>query len=333
MAEISKITLPNGNTYDIKDTNARDRISALESFTTYLGVTTTQLTNGSTTNPIVINGEEITAQSGNIVLYGNKEFIFDGVHWNEFGDLSSLGTLAYKNSASGDVTPVGSVSQPTFTGTAMTSTGSFKPKGNITISSSDSGTANYTPSGTISQPSFTGSQMTSTGSFTPNGNVTISEGSGTVNYTPEGTCTGGNVTLNTTTVNSITSVGSLPECTLPTYTVQNEILTITAGSFSQGELPQKGANQTVATGVKAVTQPTFNGTGTQLVGSFSGTSGNISVTGTPSGTVSQPSFTGNGAVLSGSFSGLEESVSVSGTPSGTVSQPSFTGTTSTVTVT
>ena len=60
MAEISKITLPNGDTYDIKDTNARDRISALESFTTYLGVTTTQLTNGSTTNPIVINPPIIT---------------------------------------------------------------------------------------------------------------------------------------------------------------------------------------------------------------------------------------------------------------------------------
>lgn len=332
MAEISKITLPNGTTYDIKDTNARERISALESFTTYLGVTTTQLSNGATTNPIVINGEDVTAQSGNIVLCGNKEFIFDGTHWNEFGDLSSLGTLAYKNSASGDVTPVGSVSQPTFAGVAMTSTGTFKPKGNITIGST-TGNANYTPSGDVSQPSFTGSSMTSTGSFTPSGNVTISKGSGTVNYTPEGNCTGGAVSLNTTTVNSITNVGTLPECTLPTYTVQNEVLSITGGSFSQGTLPTKGANQTVATGVKSFTQPTFNGTGAELVGSFSGTSGSVSVIGTPSGTVSKPSFTGDGVVLTGSFSGTEESVSVSGTPSGTVSQPTFTGTASTVTVT
>ena len=55
MPDISKITLPSGNTYDLKDAGARSLISQLQSYTDYLGVTTTALVDGSTTNPIVIN--------------------------------------------------------------------------------------------------------------------------------------------------------------------------------------------------------------------------------------------------------------------------------------
>lgn len=280
MADISQIKLPNGTTYNIKDANARERIEALESFTTYLGVTTTALTDGAETNPIQINGQSVTAQTGNIVLYGNKEFIFDGTHWNQFGDLSSLGALAYKNTASGSYTPAGTVSQPSFTGDTMNSTGSFTPAGSVTltngnktaaVSPASSGTATYTPAGTVEAP--------------------------TISVKTAGT---------TTTVNSITNVGTLP--TMPTYTVASEVLTITAGS--PGTLPTKGSNQTVKTGDAAyqATAPEFTGTGVRLV------TGNISVP------------------TSASFSGTAAAVSVSGTPSGTVSQPTFTGTTGSVTV-
>lgn len=274
MADISQIKLPNGTTYNIKDANARKRIEALESFTTYLGVTTTALTDGATTNPITINGQSVTAQSGNIVLYGNQEFIFDGTHWNQFGDLSSLGSLAYKNTASGSFTPAGTVSQPTFNGDTMNSTGSFTPAGSVklansnktaAVSAAESGAITYTPDGTVAAP--------------------------TISVKTAGT---------TTTVNSITAVG-----TLPNYTVSGEVLTLT-----QGTLPTKGKNQTVKTGDAAyqATAPEFTGTGVRLV------TGNISV----------PS--------SASFSGTAGAVSVSGTPSGTVSQPTFTGTTGSVTV-
>lgn len=274
MADISQIKLPNGTTYNIKDANARERIEALESFTTYLGVTTTALTDGATTNPITINGQSVTAQSGNIVLYGNQEFIFDGTHWNQFGDLSSLGSLAYKNTASGSFTPAGTVSQPSFTGDTMNSTGSFTPAGSVklansnktaAVSAAESGAVTYTPDGTVAAP--------------------------TISVKTAGT---------TTTVNSITAVG-----TLPNYTVSGEVLTLT-----QGTLPTKGKNQTVKTGDAAyqATAPEFTGTGVRLV------TGNISV----------PS--------SASFSGTAGAVSVSGTPSGTVSQPTFTGTTGSITV-
>ena len=113
MADISKITLPSGTTYNLKDTVAR---AAMAGTITLIGTTTTALTDECTTNPIKINNENFTAESGHAVFYGKKEFIFDGTKWHEFGDMSGLGTLATKNSASGSVTPSGSVSQPPFTG-------------------------------------------------------------------------------------------------------------------------------------------------------------------------------------------------------------------------
>ena len=60
MADISKITLPSGTTYDLKDPTARAQIEALRGQVTgqvhYVGVTTTALTNHSTTKPIQIGG-------------------------------------------------------------------------------------------------------------------------------------------------------------------------------------------------------------------------------------------------------------------------------------
>lgn len=53
--------------------------------THYKGTTTTPLENGSTTNPIVIDGESYTAVFGDVVVYGYTEFVFDGTQWSEFG--------------------------------------------------------------------------------------------------------------------------------------------------------------------------------------------------------------------------------------------------------
>lgn len=350
MADISQITLPSGSTYNIKDAHARELIASIETSITgamsYVGVTTTALSDGSNTNPIVINGNSHTAKSGDVAIYGDKEFVFNGTIWNEFGDMGSLKALAFKDSASGTYTPAGSVSQPTFTGTEAsvsitgtpsgtvskpsftgtqaTITVSGTPTGNVTISKAASGTANYTPEGSVSQPTFTGTSFTSSGSYKPEGSVTISTAqTGTANYTPAGTVSTPTITVtpNTTTVNSITDVGTLPSWT---GTVANENLTI---GWSTGTLPTKGSNTTVATGIKSATstQPSFTGTGAVLTGSFSGTSKTVSVSGTATGTVSQPTFTGTGAVLQGSFTGTSFNSTGSYTPAGSVSQPTFSG--------
>lgn len=131
MPNIKQITLPSGTTYDIIDQGARELISQLENYTDYLGVTSTNITDGSTTNPITINNKSVTAKKGNIANYGAREFIWNGSAWQEFGDLSALGALAYKDSASGSYQPEGTISQPTFTGKSMTSTGKFTPAGTV----------------------------------------------------------------------------------------------------------------------------------------------------------------------------------------------------------
>lgn len=185
MADLSKITLPNGTTYNIKDAQARDDIESIRQSISgglsFLGETTTELSDGATTNPIVINGSSITAKKGDLAVYGSKEFLFNGTSWVEMGDLSLLGALAYKNNASG----------------------------------------NFTPSGNVSAP--------------------------TINVDTAGT---------TTTVNSITNVGTLPAFSA---TVLNEILTLT---WDEGTLPTKGENVTVKTGDASYTAsaPTFSGT-------------------------------------------------------------------------
>ena len=329
MADISKITLPSGSTYDIKDAQARADIEALQGIAAggiqLVGKTTTAITDGATTSPITVNNASHNAIKGDLVFYGNKEFVWDGTKWLEFGDMGSLGALAYKDNASATYTPAGSVSQPTFTGTSLTSTGTFTPAGGVTVSTktttnktatvskASSGTATYTPEGSVSKPTFTGSSTSVSVTGTPTGSVSKP------NIT---------VTPTTETVNSITAVGTLPSWSA---TVSNENLTI---AWAAGTLPTKGANQSVMTGASAAlaAAPTFTGNEVTFSGSC-----------TPEGDVSQPTFTGTGARLvtgniavpstyEASFSGTQGSVSVTGTPEGTVSKPTFTGTQATIQV-
>ena len=232
MADIAKLTMPSGTQYDIKDAEARRDIEELKGSVTgamhYVGVTSTALTDGSPASSITVGSKTVTAKAGDVAIYGDKEFVYSDTDnkWHEYGDTGSLKALAFKDAANGNFTPHGTVSQPTFTGTAMTSTGTYTPSGNVSTT----------------------------------------------------------VTLNDTTVNSITDVGTLPTCTFPVFsaTVQNENLTLswTEGIFTQGTLPTKGADTTVATTVNSATS------------TFTGTEGNLSVSGTPSGTVSTPTFTG-----------------------------------------
>ncbi len=139
MPDISRITLPSGSTYDIKDAVARQQIAGGVSF---IGVTTTALTDGASTNPITINGESYTASNGDLVVYGDAEFIFGSANiWYKFGDTGDLGDLAYKDSASGTYTPAGSV---TLTNTNTTAT----------VAPAASGEATYTPQATIGAPTI-----------------------------------------------------------------------------------------------------------------------------------------------------------------------------------
>lgn len=54
----------------------------------FIGSTTTAISEGSTTNPITINGASVTAINGNVVLYNHVEFIWVG-SWEKLGDEQS----------------------------------------------------------------------------------------------------------------------------------------------------------------------------------------------------------------------------------------------------
>ena len=168
MADISKLALPvevSGSIqtveYDIKDAVARERISELGKALYWMGVTTTALTDGATTNPITINSEQVTAKAGGVAQYQGTEFAFDGTNWQILGE-GNLGALAYKNNASATYTPAGAV--------------------NITKGADTTGTV--TPFGTAgSLPSWTVSGETATfgaGTLPTAGNdVTVVTASGT----------------------------------------------------------------------------------------------------------------------------------------------------------
>ncbi len=177
-ALISQLTVPvevggviQDVTYDIKDAYARQAIADLGHALYWIGVTTTALTDGDTTNPIIVDGTYVTANVGGVAQYDGTEFVWNGTAWQKLGE-GTLGALAYKDNATGI----------------------------------------YTPSGTIS----------------------VNQG-----------------TDSTTTVNSITNVGSLPSFS---YNSSTESLT-----FSAGSLPTKGANTTVVT-ASGTRSATFAGT-------------------------------------------------------------------------
>lgn len=242
---LKKVTMTNGDVYDICDAAARSRIEALENYTDYLGVTTTALTDGASTNPVVINGESVTAVVGNIVNYGSKEFIFNGSVWQEFGDLSALGALAYEDTA--EVT--GTAAAQTFTGTEATITSSlsggeaqtvvtgigeattaniaeFDSAGSVTAGEAasftqgtdnftqgtDSFTASVDANGVMSFSFSQGSDTFTQGSdsFTANTPtaVTLPTSKNTSVVTAQGTATTGSITVPTTATATYTPAGS-----------------------------------------------------------------------------------------------------------------------------
>lgn len=263
MADISKITLPSGSTYNIKDVEARQAIAALGNPTHFLGESTTLVTDGGTQKPTV-GGEEINPNAGDIVVYRNGEFIWSGTSWVELGDLSGLGSLAYKNNATGSFTPQGDVSAPSFTGSSSS----------VTITTADSTSGNYQPKGTISGITWTGSSMTATGKFTPAGSVTLNTTnktatvsaatSGAVTYTPKGDIsapdfTGQAGTISTSAIYTPTGNVSL--------TKTNKTATVAPASSGTATYTPKGTVGTPTISVKTAgsTTPINNATSKEVV--------------------------------------------------------------------
>lgn len=358
MADISKITLPSGSTYNIVDEVARQIASGS---VVLCGTTSTTLADQATTSPVVIPsartirgveyaaGASYTPVSGDAFFQNSKEFVFDGTRWNEFGDMSGLGALAYKDAGSVTVTPSGSVS---------VSLSATQEEAEIEFGAGSA----WAPSGTVSKPALTKGAVTSTGTFTPSGSVTLTgtaaktatvspADSGTATYTPAGTVSA--PTISVATAGATAKINEASSKTVVTdisvddpspTTAQGELVycsvsgnTLVLGKF----VGTKGASittteKTVKTGDAAYTAsaPSFTGTGVRLqtgeiavpnAASFSGTQGSVSVSTTQAVTdVAAPTFTGDGvsptvtvpsySVGSASFSGTSQTVGVTFTP-------------------
>lgn len=59
------------------------KLGTMEKVVRYIGVTTTELTDGSTTNPVTINGESVTAVNGDMVFYESAAYTWDGSCWQQ----------------------------------------------------------------------------------------------------------------------------------------------------------------------------------------------------------------------------------------------------------
>lgn len=254
--------------------------------------------------------------------------------------LNGSVSIAVANDSLGNYTPAGTVSQPSFTGTAFTSNGTFTPHGSVTVTTktastqtipvrpATSGTITYTPTGEISQPEFSDGRVTANGIFTPAGEIVFNNNtitaavspsdSGAITYTPNGSVSTPVISLNqagssqtirnptsTTVVKSM--VAAAPGATAPAnnldyYVVEDETLNLYQLGYTTGASITT-TDVTVKTGDASysASKPTWTGTGVRLVAE----------------SFSQP--------VSAIFRGTPSPFTVTGTATGTVSQPSFTG--------
>jgi len=312
---VSKI-IQSGETRYIKDALARQAIANIEAAiaggTHFIGVTTTELTDGSTTNPVTISGQSVTAKTGDFVIMAHSggasepylEFIWTGSSWTELGSTGQLKALAYKDSASASYTPEGTVADIAYT-----------PAGSVKIDT-------YTPAGTVADIAYTPAGSVKVNSYTPAGTVAD------ITYTPEGSVTdivyepAGTINTPDIIADLITETKSYLESA--TYSSADESLTlsIATAAFATGA-SSKLADNISFTGTTATLSTTFSGEAATLSTTFSGTTA-TDVAGT---------FSGTAATLSTTFSGTT-ATDIAGTFSGTAATLSttFSGTTATITV-
>lgn len=291
-------------------------ISASTHALSFIGFTSTALTDGATTSTLVAaEGKTLTKTTGftvgDVVFYGTKEFIWNGASWTEFGDGSSLRALAFKDSASGTVTIPATSHTHTTPSLSHTVT-----QGTVSASGS------YTPEGTVTIKDRTDIES-----------VTEFEGGGFEGTTTPKRIGGGDKILTnwetesvtikpvggTTSVQSMTGVGTLPTSetkSIPNVTsvgvmfkaeVVGETLKLTPGSAptlgtaisvnsmkSAGTLPTRQAVTVATAGTdktfKAVYTTEWTDPGTthptvaeMLQSSFSGTAKTVNVTGKTTG--------------------------------------------------
>lgn len=246
-----------GTTYDIKDTDARNKVDDLDTRITNLnsavlhfkGTTTTAISDGSTTQTISIGGENYTAQNGDVVIYKpsglsgdadkEREYVWVGGtsgKWQEFGSTGALKAMAF----------------------ADTGTVAIPDAGDVTLSTpGTAGTGDISITPTITQKSGKDVQLT--------------QAMAGANAVRGITDAGVAATLKDGSNNDTTAVVS-------TATVSNEVLTITTATFTPNTIPTMDTTNALATTTVAQ-QPEYESNTTNISASYtrSATTSNYTV--------------------------------------------------------
>lgn len=296
---LSKLTV-GSQQYDLKDAEARQSISDIQTAITggmhYIGETSTVLTDGATTSTLVAKSEGSLSKltgfdAGDIVIYGELEFVWNGAKWKEFGSTGSLKALAFKDNATGNVTCAGSNADSAVSFSGTTTETVLKAVDDAAVAPSftegvfSAGTLPSFTEGAFSAgtlPSFTEGAFSAgtlpslgaatTGSFATEG-VTA-----TVDETNEILTLTAATTSSAVTAQGTFSAGTLPSKTADTWSA-GTLPSKAADSFSAGTLPSKAAD-TFNAGSAATfeTETVITGLGTATAAAQTFTGSTVSVT-------------------------------------------------------
>lgn len=325
---ISKIVLPNGQSYDIKDQEARDLIASIVA-----GGLTFVISGDASTTPagltwenegVIVTGTLIASEQTKAYIYlvphkkeqGVVDFYREYVtvnegtesspvwKWEFLGDtdidLSGLGAMAWASTATGTTQLSNYVTGASFTNGSVTASSSYTPAGTVSVTLSQTATnasvtyGDYTPQGTINSPAINVTPTTSEyGVLSAAGTVTGGTSAAFTQGTDNWTAPSWTATVSSTT--------------------ETLVFGWDTGSFQQG-------NDTfTANTPTAVTLPTFQ-SATVMTGATAALASNPVFTGSTAASVIATAVSYSKATVQATdFTGSQATIQVSGTATGDIS--------------
>lgn len=194
---------------------AQTDIEGLSGAMHYIGTTTASITDGNTSKPSDVTGTGASGAlaSGDVVISGEKEFVWNGSKWQEFGSTGSLKALAFKDNATASYQPAGTltITLPTASKNVVSSVSTASKN---VVSSVSTGSINSTTGTTTATTVVTGVTTAA---------QTIATGGSTTTVK----------TVNTAATQVVTGVTTAAQTVITGSSVANEILSFTTASIGK----------------------------------------------------------------------------------------------------
>ena len=296
----------------------------------FRGKTTVELTDGATTKSIsMAGGSTLVVEddvAGDMVIVPqsitgaeDREFIWDGAKWNEFGTASQLKSFAFADTGSVTITPKGSLSVTAAGAQDATVTGTFETTANVDPTVNYEAKS-YTPEGTVSTSYKPAGDVTVQDVVISDKTITVNEITGASfaqnNISVQAAFTGSEITADvdvTSKSGNVTFSGTISEKTLTATGTVHAVTDITTGStdvmntavVTNGVL-SFGTTAVLSSAAKVDNDVNLDNGSAVFTATEITTSGNaltaveVSATATPTGTVTTQQFnvSGNVSLLS-----------------------------------